>query len=115
MPRVKRGTTSNKHRRNILSQTKGYRYGRGSKERQAKEAIFHAGNHAFNDRRKKKNDFRRLWNVQINAAARVHGFSYSKLMHALKKNDVGLNRKMLALLAEYEPSAFKKIVEKVRD
>ena len=114
MPRVKRGTTKNKRRKNTLKQTKGYRHGRSTKERQAKEAIFHAGVHAFNDRRKKKNDFRRLWNVQINAAVREYDFSYSKFIHGLKEKSIGLNRKMLAELAEHEPNTFKEIVEKVR-
>jgi large subunit ribosomal protein L20 len=109
MTRVKRGTTSLKHRRKILKQAKGYNFGRGTKERQAKEAIIHAGAHAFAHRRKKKGDFRRLWNVKINAAIRAHGVSYSKFIHALKEKNVGLNRKMLADLAEHHPDAFEKI------
>jgi len=114
MVRVKRGTTSLKRRRNILKQVKGYRFGRSTKERQAKEAIAHAGAHAFAHRRKKKNDFRRLWQIQINAAVRNFSLSYSQFMGALKKKNIGLNRKMLAELAEKDPKIFEKIVEEVR-
>jgi len=113
MTRVKRGTTSLKRRRSILKKTKGYRFGRSTKERQAKEAIVHAGVHAYVDRRKKKGDFRRLWNVKINAAAREHETSYSMLISALKKKNVRLNRKMLADLAEHNPETFKKVVKEV--
>lgn len=113
MPRVKRGTTSLKHRKNILKKTKGYRFGRSKKERQAKEAMLHAGVYAFAHRRKKKGDFRRLWQIKINAAVREHGVSYNVFMHALKKKKVGLNRKMLAVLAEHNPEIFEKIAKKV--
>ncbi len=75
MTRIKRGTTSLKRRKNILSQTKGFRFGRSTKERQAREAIAHAGSHAFAHRRDKKNDARRLWTVQINAMLHVLGMS----------------------------------------
>ncbi len=111
MTRVKRGTISLKRRRNILGQVKGYRFGRKSKERMAKEAIAHAGTHAFQHRRKKKGDFRRLWQIKINAASRAKGISYSKLMNGLKKSGITLNRKVLAELAETKPEIFSKIVE----
>ncbi|MFC1720670.1 50S ribosomal protein L20 [Patescibacteria group bacterium] len=111
--RVKRGTTSMKRRRNILKAVKGYRFGRSTKERQAKEAIVHAGVHAFAHRRKKKNDFRRLWQIKINALARENGISYSKLIGALKKKEVALDRKILADLAENNPETFVKIVKEV--
>lgn len=114
MTRVKRGVISQKRRRNMLSRVKGYRFGRSTKERQAREAILHAGNHAFAHRRAKKRDFRRLWQVQINAAARNQGISYSKLIDALKKKNVAINRKMLADLAENNPDTFNKIVEEVK-
>ena len=114
MPRVKRGTTALKRRKNTLARAKGYRHGLRSKERQAREALFHAGVHAFNDRRNKKGDFRRLWQIQINAATRAHGFSYSKFMHAMKEKGIGLNRKMLAELAEHAPETFGKIVDAVK-
>ena len=110
MPRVKRGKIALKRRHKILRQTKGFRWQRKSKERAAKEALLHAGVHAFHDRRKKKRNFRALWNIKINAAARENGLSYSKLIFQLKKAGIGLNRKMLAELAEKHPEVFKKIV-----
>lgn len=114
MTRVKRGTISNKHRRSILSQVKGYRLGRKSKERQANEAIAHAGNHAFAHRRDKKNDFRRLWQTRIGAAARAHGMSYSTLMGTLKKKEVNLDRKVLADMAKNNPEVFERVIEQAR-
>lgn len=114
MTRVKRGTISLKRRRNILKQVKGFRFGRSTKERMAREAIFHAGNHAFAHRRKKKNDFRRLWQTQIGAAVKEYGLSYSRFMDALKKKGIGLNRKMLAHLAEHDTDTFKNVVAKVK-
>lgn len=109
--RVKRGTTKLKHRKNILARTKGMRGNIRKKERQANEALAHAGNHAFQHRRKKKGVFGALWNVRINAAARPLGTTYSKLMKALKEKNIGLNRKMLAQLAKDEPDTFKRLVE----
>jgi large subunit ribosomal protein L20 len=114
MPRVKRGTIATKSRRKVLKYTKGYKWGRKSKERAAKEALLHAWTHAFRDRRAKKRDFRQLWNVKINAAARAHNLTYSKFINALKKNKIGLDRKSLADLAENDPAVFKKIVEQVK-
>jgi large subunit ribosomal protein L20 len=115
MTRVKRGTTANKTRRNVLAQTKGYRFGRSTKEIQAYDAIVHAGSHAFAHRRDKKGDYRRLWNVKINAGIRALENktipSYSKLMGALKKKNIALNRKMLAELAEFQPEVFAKVIE----
>ena len=114
MPRVKRGTISNKHRRKVLGAAKGYRFGRSNKEREAKVAILHAGVHAFAHRRDKKNDFRRLWNIKINAAAREQGLSYSKFIDLLKKNQIELDRKILANLAEHEPASFKRVIEALK-
>jgi len=113
MARVKRGTTSLKTRRNVLKQAKGYRFGRSKKERQAREAIAHAGTHAFDHRRDRKGDFRRLWNIRINAAVRPLQFSYSTFIDALKKKEVGLNRKMLSEIAQEHPETFERIVKKV--
>jgi large subunit ribosomal protein L20 len=113
MTRVKRGTISLKRRRNILKQTKGYRFGRKSKERLAKEAILKAGTHAFSHRRKKKRVFRRLWQIKINAAIRPLGVSYSKLINALKKNNIEIDRKILSQMAQEKPEVFEKIVEKI--
>lgn len=114
MTRVKRGTTANKSRKNVLAQVKGYRFGRSTKERQAYEAIVHAGSHAFAHRRDKKGDYRRLWNVKINAGIRSFEHltisSYSKLIGALKKKNIDLNRKMLAELAEFYPTVFEEVI-----
>lgn len=114
MPRVKKGVHALKTRRNVLKRVKGYRYGRSKKERQAYEAISHAGSYAFAHRRDKKGVQRRLWNVRINAALREHGFSYSKFIGALKKKNIAVDRKILATLAETRPASFKRVVESVR-
>ena len=114
MPRVKRGKTAHKHREKLLKYTKGFRWGRKSKERAAKEALLHAWSHAFRGRKEKKRVFRKLWNVQINAAAREHGTKYSALISALTKKKVKLDRKILAELARTEPDVFKKVVEFVK-
>ena len=113
MTRVKKGVNALKTRRNILKRTKGYRHGRSKKERQAYEALVHAGKYAFAHRRDRKSDFRRLWTVRINAALREQNISYSKFINTLKKSKVALDRKILATLAEKEPSVFKEIVSKV--
>ena len=114
MTRVKRGTTSVKTRKNILRMTKGYRFGRSNKERQANEAIFHAGSYAFAHRRDKKGDFRRLWNTRINAAIRNYNLSYSKFIGMLKKKNIELDRKILSLIANDNPDTFKRIVENAK-
>lgn len=114
MPRVKRGTIKNKSRKSTLSQVKGYRFGRSTKKKQATEAIAHAGANAFAHRRDKKSNFRRLWNIKINAEVRKYELSYSKFIDALKKKDIGLNRKMLADLAENESESFKRVVDMVK-
>ena len=111
MARVKRGTMKNKRRKYILAQTKGYRFDRKSKERVAKVAIKHAGVHAFRHRRAKKREFRNLWSIRINAAARPLGYSYSKLIGALKKKEITLDRKSLAALAKDYPETFTKLVQ----
>ena len=114
MPRVKRGTTKLKRRRKVLRLAKGYRFGRSTKEKQAKEALLHAGMHAFSHRRKKKGVFRRLWNLRINAATRRYDLSYSKFIDLLKKSNVEVDRKILAGLAKEKPEIFKEILEKVK-
>ena len=116
MSRVKRGTTALKRRKNILKKTKGYRFGRSTKKRQAKEALAHAGIHSFAHRRDKNNDFRRLWNIKINAFVRANekkSISYSKFISALKKNKINLDRKILADLAENNPQSFERILNKI--
>ncbi len=110
MTRVKKGTNALKSRKNILRKVKGYRFGRSTKEKQATEAIFHAGTYAFAHRKDKKSDARKLWNVKISYAVKELGFSYSKLMGALKAKNIQLDRKILATLAADAPDTFKKIV-----
>lgn len=114
MPRVKRGKTANKKRKKILSYTKGFKWGRKSKERAAKEALLHAWSHAFRGRKEKKRDYRRLWQVKINAACRENNLTYSKFINLLKQKNILLDRKILADLAQNEPEIFKKIIEKAK-
>lgn len=112
MSRVKKGTNALKTRKNILRQVKGYRFGRSKKERQAYEAISHAGTYAFAHRRDKKGDMRKLWNVRINSLLHEKGLSYSKFVGSLKKNNIALNRKMLSEIALAKPEIFEKLVQK---
>ncbi len=112
--RIKRGTAHVKRRKNLLKQTKGFRWGRKSKIKLAKTAALKAGVHAYRGRKEKKREFRRLWNIKINAAAREHGLSYSKFIYALRKVKIGLDRKSLANLAENDPKAFAEIVKKIK-
>src|SRR3989344_3057997 len=112
MSRVKRGTRASKRRKSLLKHTKGFNWRRKTHYRLAKDALLHAWPNVFNDRKKKKADFRQLWNVKINAASRSHGMSYSRFMAGLKKNNIEIDRKVLAVLAENEPNVFEKIVEK---
>ena len=114
MSRVKRGKIATKKRKKILKYTKGFKWGRKSKERAAKEALLHAWSHAFEGRKQKKRDYRTLWNVKINAAARANGIKYSELINKLKKANVKLDRKVLADLALNEPKVFEKVLEKVK-
>ena len=114
MPRVKRGKISLKRREKILKYTKGYKWGRKSKERAAKEALLHAWTHAYRDRRVKKRTARALWQIQLNAAVRQEGLNYSKFINGLKKAKIELDRKVLSQIAREYPEIFKKIIEKAR-
>lgn len=114
MTRVKRGKIATKKRKKILKYTKGFRWGRKSKERAAKEALLHAWTHSFQGRKEKKRNYRALWNVQINAAVRPLELTYGKLINGLKKQNIILDRKILADLAKNEPQVFKKIAEKIK-
>lgn len=114
MTRVKRGTMKNKTRKGILAMTKGYRLNRRSKEASAIDAIMHAGANAFDHRRDKKGDFRRLWNVRINAALREQGKTYSTFIGALKKQNIEIDRKILSLLANENPETFARLVAQVK-
>ncbi|MBI2024144.1 50S ribosomal protein L20 [Candidatus Giovannonibacteria bacterium] len=114
MPRVKRGTIGLKKRKKILKRAKGFRWGGKSKERLARERLLHAAKNSFQDRRKKKRNFRKLWQVKINAGARENGLSYSVLINKLKKANIDLDRKILAELSQNYPAAFKKLVDSVK-
>jgi large subunit ribosomal protein L20 len=114
MSRVKRGTHHVKRRKNILKRTKGFKWGRKSKLKVATIAAIKAGAYAYRDRRANKRNFRRLWQVRINAAARQHGLSYSRLMDLLKKAGIELDRKILSQLAMEHEAVFKKLVEEIK-
>lgn len=114
MSRVKRGTSKNKSRKNTLAQVKGYRFGRSTKKKMATEAIAHAGAHAFAHRKQKKSNFRRLWNIKINAEVRKYELSYSRFINMLSVKDIAINRKMLADMAENAPDSFKRVVDAVK-
>jgi large subunit ribosomal protein L20 len=113
MPRVKRGVQHSKRRRNLLRKTKGFKWGRKSKIKLAKTAATKAGVYAYRDRRAKKTDFRQLWQIKISAAVKKQGLSYSRFIAGLKKNQIELDRKVLAELATKQPQAFAAIVKLV--
>ena len=115
MVRVKRGKAAHKRRKKVLKQAKGFRWGRKSKYRLAKDALFHAWTHAYRDRKNKKRSFRALWQTQINAACREQKISYSKFINALKKNRVEIDRKILSQLAQNYPQIFDKIIKKIKN
>jgi len=114
MVRVKRGKIAHKKRKHLLKYAKGFRWGRKAKYRLAKVAVMKAWRYAYRDRRAKKREFRALWQIQINAACRQFGLSYSKFIIGLKKNKIELDRKILAQLVQNHPQIFEKIVEKVK-
>lgn len=114
MTRVKRGTTAHKRRKKIIDQAKGFKWGRKSKYRLAKDALKHAWTYAYRDRKTKKRNFRRLWNIKINAASRMHSITYSRFINKLKKANIEIDRKILAQLAEKHSEIFEKIIKKVK-
>lgn len=114
MVRIKRGVMHVKRRKHLLEYTKGFRHRRKSSIKAAREAMLHAGQYAFRDRRKKKGEQRKLWQVQINAAVRMHNLSYSKFINGLKKAKIELDRKVLAQLANEYPKVFAEIVKLVK-
>ncbi len=111
MPRVKRGTHHTKRRHNILKRAKGFKWGRKSKLKLAKTAVTKAGMHAYRDRRVKKRTARALWSIKINAAARLHNTTYSRLISALKKQNILLDRKILSQLAERYPEVLAQLLK----
>src|SRR5512137_1696809 len=115
MPRVKRGTVRRAKRKKLLSRAKGYYARKGSLYRYAKEAVDTALKYAFVGRRNKKRDFRRLWVVRINAAAREQGLTYAELMHGLKAAGIAVDRKNLADLAVTQPEAFAVLAARAKD
>jgi large subunit ribosomal protein L20 len=110
MPRVKRGVTGRNRRREVLKKAKGYYSSRGRHYRAAHEQLLHSGVYAYRDRKARKGDFRRLWIMRINAAARLDGLSYSRLMSGLRVAEIDIDRKMLAELAVNDPPAFAELV-----
>ena len=111
MPRVTRGSRRAQRRKKILKQSKGYYGTKSRSHRIAKLAVDRSLAFAYRDRRQKKRDFRALWIVRINAAARLNGISYNRLIQGLKKADCQINRKMLADIAVRDPQAFAKVAE----
>ena len=111
MARIKRAVTSHKKRRKIFKLAKGYFGAKSKQYRSAKEAVFKSQQYAFVSRKQLKRDMRALWITRINAAARLNGTTYSRLMSGLKKADIDINRKVLADLAVNDPAAFAKLVE----
>jgi len=114
MPRVKRGTSANKRRKSLLKHAKGFKWGRKSKYKLAKDALRHAWTYSYRDRKVKKRDFRQLWQVQINALSRQMGINYSRLIYGLKNKKIELNRKILSSLAKKYPDIFEKIIEEAK-
>ena len=114
MPRTKRSVASRRRRKRTIKLAKGYKWGKKSKYILAKDALRHAWVHAYKDRKRKKREFRALWNIQINAACREQGLTYSQFINGLKKKNIELNRKILADLAENNPEIFNKIIKEIK-
>ena len=115
MPRVKTGVTAHARHKKILKLAKGYRGARSKQFKKANETVMKAGQYAYRDRRVKKREFRRLWIARINAAARINGISYSKLICGLTKAGVAIDRKMMADLAVSDAAAFAKLVDVAKE
>ncbi|MDV2503118.1 MAG: 50S ribosomal protein L20 [bacterium] len=114
MTRATSGPTTRRRHKKIIKQAKGYYGMRRTSYRRAREAVDRALKYAYRDRRQRKRQFRRLWVVRINAAARLHGLTYGQLIHGLKRADVALDRKVLAHLAVHDPEAFGQIAERAK-
>ena len=110
MARVKRSVNARKKRRKVMERASGYTGARSRRYRTAREQSLHSRQYAYRDRRARKGDFRRLWITRINAAARVHGTSYSRFIAGLKAADIEVDRKMLAEIAVSDPAAFEQLV-----
>ena len=114
MPRVKRGVTARARHRKVLANAKGYRGARKNVYRVAKQAVMKAGQYAYRDRRQRKRQFRALWIVRINAAARLSGISYSQMMNGLSKAAVEIDRKVLADMAVNDKPGFESLAERAK-
>jgi large subunit ribosomal protein L20 len=114
MARVKRGVIAKARHRKVLDKAKGYYGARSKVYRVAKQAVIKAGQYAYRDRRQRKRQFRNLWVIRINAAARIHGLSYSRFIAGLKKAAIEVDRRVLADLAMHEPAAFAALAEQAR-
>lgn len=114
MPRVKRGVTASKRRKNLLKLAKGFKWRRSTHFRAAKEAVMKAGKYAYRDRRAKKRTMRGLWIIRLNNALRLHGLRYSTFISDMSKKDIQLDRKVLSQMAMENPEVFAKFVEKVK-
>ncbi|GGW70756.1 50S ribosomal protein L20 [Alishewanella tabrizica] len=115
MPRVKRGVTAHARHKKVLKQAKGYYGARSRVYRVAFQAVIKAGQYAYRDRRQRKRQFRQLWIARINAASRMNGLSYSRLIAGLKKASIEIDRKILADIAVYDKAAFTAIVAKAKE
>ena len=115
MARVKRGVTTHKRRKRLLKQSKGYFGAKGNLYRDAKQQVIKSGQYAYRDRKNRKREFRKLWIARINAAARQHDISYSRLMNGLKLAGIEMNRKMLSEIAINDEKAFEELVNKAKD
>lgn len=114
MPRVKRGVTARARHKKVLAKAKGYYGARSRVFRVAKQAVIKAAQYAYRDRRNRKREFRALWIVRVNAAARMHGMSYSNFMNGLKKAAINIDRKVLADIAVHDKEAFSVLVEQAK-
>ncbi len=115
MPRAVSGPVTRHRRKKVLKQAKGYRGAKSKLYKKAKETLERALKYAYRDRKTKKREFRKLWIIRINAAARADGLTYSKFMAGLKKANIELDRKMLAELAVNSPESFKSLTEKAKE
>lgn len=114
MARVKRGVVSKARHKKVLSKAKGYYGARSKVYRVAKQAVIKAGQYAYRDRRQRKRQFRALWITRINAAARLHGMSYSRLINGLHRAEIDIDRKVLADIAVHDPDAFGAIAAQAK-
>lgn len=114
MTRVKKGKSAHKHRKHLLKHAKGFKWGRKSKYKLAKDALRHAWTFSYRDRKVKKRVMRKQWQMEINTASRAMGINYSRLINGLKKKGIIIDRKILTQLVNTHPETFKKIVEAVQ-